>query len=155
MEEVGTQPDTFVPATADLEPPKPDNQAAPERLRPEPSFDSKPPNKVGRALLVVGYLFGISAGAIALVVFYSFFWTGDAELFPSTGGGMNATTPAAPGAGDGGGGEGNDGGNDGGGGGNGNGGDMDGGSTTTGGDEEITATASATTDPATQPRLSP
>ncbi|CAH1249126.1 Hypp8527 [Branchiostoma lanceolatum] len=110
MEELGTQPVTSVPAGAPgLDPPKPGNASAPVHHSPEPSFE-KPTNKVARALLVAGYLFVISLAAIVLAIYYSFFWFGDASLFPSTGGGgkMNVTT-AAPGGGGGGGGGGGDG----------------------------------------------
>ncbi|KAI8496232.1 hypothetical protein Bbelb_260730 [Branchiostoma belcheri] len=89
MDELGSVPPvaSVPPGTAGVvEPPKLVDSPAPEHPHPEPSFE-KPPNKVGRACLVAGYLFAISLAAIVLAIYYSFFWFGDAALFPSTGGG--------------------------------------------------------------------
>ncbi|CAH1249125.1 Hypp8526 [Branchiostoma lanceolatum] len=142
MEEAGTEPVSFTPATADLGPAKLDeNPAAPERFHPDISHE-KPPSKVGRAFLVAGFVFAISLGAVVLVVYYNFFWTGDARLFPSTGGGMNVTTAAPGGGGGGGDGGGGDGGDDGG---NGDGGNGDGGNGGGDGDGDGGTTTAAPT----------
>ncbi|KAI8496231.1 hypothetical protein Bbelb_260720 [Branchiostoma belcheri] len=150
MEAIATEPVTSIPAITDVDSAKPSAQ---ESLALDFKLSSeKPRSKVGRACLVSGYLLVISLGAIVLVVYYGFFWGGDAALFPSSGVGVNATSAGSSGGGGGGlggdGGGGNGGGSDGGsgdgGGGDGGGGDGGGGDGDDGGGEGGTATAAST-----------